>query len=193
MPRRDPVHMSAQRERILRAAIRCISDVGLERTSVARICKQAALSAGAIYKHFAGKEEIIAQALRFAATTDTMLPDGWPEFKAFVADIDDQMGFDVNTVMRARLQLFASSLRPGPLHDMLKPLLDESLLIAVRHLEGLEKAGRIRLKMTPLQTAMAISALADGLMWVGLASDRTPDAISRDIAAAMECLVDAPD
>ena len=60
MPKRDVAHMQGQRERILRAAIRCISELGLESASIAAIRKEAGLSAGAIYTHFGGKDEIIA-------------------------------------------------------------------------------------------------------------------------------------
>ena len=189
MPKRAPSHMLAQRERVLRATIRCISDVGLERTSVARICKEAGLSAGAIYKHFVGKDEIVAEALRFAAMTNAMLPNEWPRFKAAVAATDDQMGFDAPTAARAQLQLLASSMRPGPLHDMVRPMIEGTLSMIAEHLAGMERAGQIKLRLTPIQTAMCISALTDGLLWIGLAKDRALDDISADIAAGVECLV----
>lgn len=189
MPKRSPSHMLAQRERILRATIRCISDVGLERTSIARIRKEAGLSAGAIYKHFGGKDEIVAEALRFAAMTNAMLPDEWPKFKAAVAAAGDQMGFDAPTVARAQLQLLASSMRPGPLHDMVKPMIEGTLSMVAEHLAGMERSGQIRLKLTPIQTAMCISALTDGLLWIGLAEDRALDEISADIAASLDCLI----
>ena len=189
MPKRPPSYMLAQRERILRATIRCISDVGLERTSIAGIRKEAGLSAGAIYKHFSGKDEIVAQALRFAAMTDAMLPDDWPRFKAAVAAADDQMGFDAPTAMRAQLQLLASSMRPGPLHDLVKPMIEGTLSMVAEHLDAMEKAGQIKLKLSPIQTAMCISALTDGVLWIGLATDRALDDISADIAAGLDCLV----
>lgn len=189
MPKRSPSHMLSQRERILRATIHCIGDVGLERTSIARICKEAGLSAGAIYKHFSGKDEIVAQALRFAAMPSGMLPADWPGFKTSLAAIDDQMGFDAPTAVRAQLQLLASSMRPGPLHEMVKPMIEGTLSMAADHLAAMERAGQIRLKLSPVQTAMCISALTDGLLWIGLATDRAPDDISADIAAGLDCLI----
>ena len=47
MPKRDAAHMDAQREKIIRAAIECIGDKGIERTSISDICRKAELSAGA--------------------------------------------------------------------------------------------------------------------------------------------------
>lgn len=192
MPKRNPDHMTAQRERILRATIRCISEVGLERTSVARICRESGLSAGAIYTHFSGKEAIVAEALRHAAMTDAMLPDSWAALMAALAAPADQMDHDAATVVRARLQLFTSSVRPGPLHDMLKPQLEQTLALVADHLIGLQQAGQIRLRLTPMQTAMCLSALADGLMWIGLARDRTPAEIAEDVVAGLQCLVTLP-
>jgi AcrR family transcriptional regulator len=181
--------MAAQRERILRAAIRCVGNLGLERASVAEIRKEAGLSAGAIYKHFTNKEEIIAEALRFAAMTDDMLPLSWPELKTSLATFQGEMGFDPNTIIRARLQLFAASVRPGPLHDMLRPMIELTLSQATLHLMSMEAAGEIKLRLTPLQSAMAISAIADGLTWIGLATDRTTVEIAQDIEACLECLI----
>lgn len=189
MPKRAPSHMSAQRERILRATIQCIGDVGLERTSIARICKEAGLSAGALYKHFSGKEEIVTEALRFAAMTSAMLPNEWPQLKAAVAVAGDQMGFDAPTAVRAQLQLLASSMRPGSLHDTVKPMIDGALSMVAEHLADMERAGKITLKLTPVQTAMCISAVTDGLLWIGLATDRSLDDISSDIAAGLDCLI----
>lgn len=192
MPKRKPDHMAAQRERILRAAILCIADFGLEGTSIATIRNAAGLSTGAIYKHFSGKDEIIAEVLRFAAMTDAMLPESWPAFKASIASTEDDMGFEIATVLRARLQLFASTVRPGPLHDLLKPRVESALAMVAQRLAAMEASGAIELRMTPMQTAMCIAALADGLMQIGLASDRPLDSISGDIAAALECLLREP-
>lgn len=182
--------MQGQRERILRAAILCISNLGLERTSIAEIRKEVGLSAGAIYTHFANKDEIIAEALRFAAMSEAMLPDNWTDFKTSMVSDDEQMGFDVVTIARAKLQLFSGAVRAGPLQDMLRPLIDASLEIAVRHLETMQNAGKIKLRMSALQTAMSISALTDGLIWIGLADGRTWEEIAETITRGLDCLID---
>ena len=192
MPKRHVDHMKAQRERILRAAIGCMGDLGLERTSIATIRKQANLSTGAIYKHFSSKEEIITEALRFAAMKESMVPATWPELANDLARLDDEMGFDLAATARTNLQLLASGLKPGPIQDMLKPMMEGTLSFLAERLSTMEKAGQIRLIMTPLQTAMCITALADGLTWVGLACNRSRADISRDIAAGLEHLVGKP-
>jgi AcrR family transcriptional regulator len=59
MPKRDASYMEGQRKRILVAAHRCFRRDGLHRSSMADICAEAKLSMGAIYGHFASKEEIL--------------------------------------------------------------------------------------------------------------------------------------
>ncbi len=121
MPKRDAAHMGAQREKIIRAAIECIADKGIERSSISDICERAELSAGALYVHFSNKDEIIVAALHYGTLTETTLPDTWEEFKAMVSSLEDQLGLDITTVIRNRLHLHAESARPGKLHDLYKP------------------------------------------------------------------------
>jgi AcrR family transcriptional regulator len=190
MPKRTPDHMRAQRERILRATIRCIGDLGLDKTSIAAIRNEAELSTGAIYKHFSGKAEIVAAALEFAAMDQSDIPHEWPLLRDDMATLKEEHGFDVTTIAKTNLQLLGSSLQPGPLRDLLRPQMEHSLTILAERLAAMAQAGEIRLKMSPLRTAKCLAALADGLTWFGLASGRGPEAISEDIAAGLECLVE---
>lgn len=193
MPKRPPEHMEAQRERILRAALRCISDLGIERTSIAEIRKEAGLSAGALYTHFANKDAIVAAALSFASVKEAYLPETWPEFAAAVASMADGDGFDAAMIARVQLQVYATSIRPGPQHDLLKPLIDGALDLVVGHLQAMERAGHVRLRMDAVKTALAIGAIKDGMVWSGLALDRPVAEIEADIVAALACLIHPPE
>src|SRR5580704_10587829 len=59
MPKRDASYMDGQRKRIVVAAYRCFRRDGIHQSSMADICAEAKLSMGAIYGHFASKEEIL--------------------------------------------------------------------------------------------------------------------------------------
>jgi AcrR family transcriptional regulator len=59
MPKRDASYMEGQRKRIVVAAHRCFRRDGVHQASMADICAEAKLSMGAIYGHFASKEEIL--------------------------------------------------------------------------------------------------------------------------------------
>lgn len=59
MPIRSPEYMQQRRDHILDAALRCLQRQGLIDTSLTDICEEADISRGALYKHFASKDEIL--------------------------------------------------------------------------------------------------------------------------------------
>ena len=185
--------MAAQRTRILNATLRCISKLGIERASVTEIRREAGLSAGALYLHFANKDEIIIEALRSASVRETHLPETWPEFVAAIASMADEDAFDMPTIARSQLQVFALAIRPGPMRNLLAPLIADALDFVVQHLAAMQVAGQVKLRLSPRRTALAIGALKDGLVWSGLALDRPRHEIEADIVAATQCFVSAAD
>jgi AcrR family transcriptional regulator len=192
MPKRDAAHMDAQRERIVRATIECIGEKGIERTSIADICRKAELSAGALYVHFSNKDEIILAALRYGSMTAASLPDSWEGFKAMVSSLGDQMGFDITTVVRVRLHLHTESAHPGRLHDVYKPFLEEALGVLSAHLKRLAERGEIGLRMDPRRTALSISSFIDGILWNALATDRPLKETKAALAEGLEMFVTRP-
>lgn len=60
MPKLNPATQAARRSHILDAAEVCFARTGFHRTSMQDICKEAGVSAGAVYVYFASKEELIA-------------------------------------------------------------------------------------------------------------------------------------
>lgn len=58
MPKVTEQHRTARRNQIVDAALRCFSISGFQRTSMADIIAESGLSAGAIYGHFAGKQQL---------------------------------------------------------------------------------------------------------------------------------------
>lgn len=64
MPKVSDAHREARREEILAAALRVLSERGYRRTSMADVIAEAGLSAGAIYGHFEGKQELFLAVAR---------------------------------------------------------------------------------------------------------------------------------
>jgi AcrR family transcriptional regulator len=58
MPKVSEQHREARRDQIVDAALACFSAKGFQRTSMADIITESGLSAGAIYGHFAGKQQL---------------------------------------------------------------------------------------------------------------------------------------
>ncbi|MET8977299.1 TetR/AcrR family transcriptional regulator [Streptomyces sp. NPDC004539] len=59
MARVSQAHLDARRRQILEAAERCFARNGFHATSMQDVLKEADLSAGAVYRYFSGKEELI--------------------------------------------------------------------------------------------------------------------------------------
>jgi TetR/AcrR family transcriptional regulator, repressor for uid operon len=59
MPRVSVQHLAARRQQILDAALTCFDRSGFHRTSMQDIFGEAQLSAGAVYRYFASKEDIV--------------------------------------------------------------------------------------------------------------------------------------
>jgi AcrR family transcriptional regulator len=59
MPKLKPATQAARREAILDAALKCFARSGVHRTTIEDICRQAAISPGALYVYFGSKESLI--------------------------------------------------------------------------------------------------------------------------------------
>ena len=59
MPKVSSEQRQARRQQILDAAVRCFAREGFHRTTMPDIFAESGLSSGAVYGHFAGKEELI--------------------------------------------------------------------------------------------------------------------------------------
>ncbi|MBA2921005.1 TetR family transcriptional regulator [Sphingomonas sp. MAH-20] len=189
MPKRDPAHMSAQRERIIRATMECIAERGVEGSSIQHICRQAGLSVGAVYVHFRNKEEIVEAVLHYGSVKPEDLPDTWSAFKAMVVSFEPQMGFDIATVIRNRLHLHAECVRPGSLHDSFKPIVEHSMKVLAGAIQKMADNGSVRLKMSAYETALSISAFIDGMLWTALATDRPLEEFRPLLAAGLDVFV----
>lgn len=105
MPKVSAAHRAARREQILQAAMTRFAVGGFQATGMADVIAASGLSAGAVYRYFKSKDELIeaivdrvigaaaerfehllaedaaptpAEAVRFAATTVDELAAGWP-------------------------------------------------------------------------------------------------------------------
>ena len=59
VPKVSEAHLEARRQQILDAASACFARQGFHQTTMQDICREAELSPGAVYRYFAGKEDII--------------------------------------------------------------------------------------------------------------------------------------
>src|SRR5258708_10371771 len=83
MPRLTPRTRDARRQQILGAAQRCFTRNGFQATSMQDIFAESGLSAGSVYSHFTGKDEIITAIAydvtdKITATAGSPFPGGEP-------------------------------------------------------------------------------------------------------------------
>jgi AcrR family transcriptional regulator len=64
LPKVSDAHREARRDEILAATLRVLSERGYRRTSMADVIAETGLSAGAIYGHFEGKQELFLAVAR---------------------------------------------------------------------------------------------------------------------------------
>src|SRR3954447_19578969 len=81
MPRVTEQYRASRRAEIVAAAARLFSVNGFHATSMADIISESGLSAGAVYRYFRSKEELIGYVAETALSTadetfDTLLADG---------------------------------------------------------------------------------------------------------------------
>lgn len=84
MPRRSPEYMESQRLRFCEAAMACFSRNGVAATNLTDICDETGLSMGALYKHFASRDDLLEAILRLRLDYRNTLLRGetWAELRA---------------------------------------------------------------------------------------------------------------
>ncbi|MGA8116705.1 MAG: TetR/AcrR family transcriptional regulator [Actinocatenispora sp.] len=118
MPRVTEEHLTARRRQILDAARRCFHRSGFHRTSMQDILTESELSAGAVYRYFRGKNEImmaianevVTQVIADVSGTLTAdPPPAVPEaLRAVLTEVDRFLGPDGE--LRIAVQVWGESM-----------------------------------------------------------------------------------
>jgi AcrR family transcriptional regulator len=131
MPKVSEQHREKRRDQIVDAALRCFSRNGFERTSMADIIAESGLSAGAIYGHFDGKQEItLAVAKRILGNRmsefgarlhgDAELPPPSAMLRLMMTGLAGEVG-DVGVLV----QLWGEAVTVPDVSGMLRPIFDQ--------------------------------------------------------------------
>ncbi len=116
MPRVSEDHLEARRRQIIEAARGCFAANGFHATSMQDILRASGLSAGAVYRYFPGKEDIVAAIAREAVgtirasfeTDDDSLTIGDLVLRA-LHGVEDHMR--INDLGRLALQIWSEAAR----------------------------------------------------------------------------------
>ncbi|MFM9554333.1 MULTISPECIES: TetR/AcrR family transcriptional regulator [Streptomyces] len=176
MPRVSQERLDARRRQILDAAARCFARNGFHATSMQDVLKEADLSAGAVYRYFGGKEELIA------AIVATVLGEVREAFEEAAREgppppPDVLIGAALRRILhrqpslgeageslyaRLMVQVWAETLRNPELHAILADGFAQVRAAWIRIVEAYQDAGMMRADIPALSVARTMVALAQG-------------------------------
>jgi TetR/AcrR family transcriptional regulator, acrAB operon repressor len=183
----------ATRERIVGAAERLFAERGFSGVSMPAIAAAAGITAGAIYKHFEGKEELFFSVVRRAVeATPTANEAGDRAGPAALAQI--VAAYTTARLRRVRqlaVEIHYAAARNGKVRRLLRSSVDRDTGELALAITGAQRAGEIDASLDPQLVASSIMTLIMGLMH---AETLTPHLIGeaawRDcIAASVERLL----
>lgn len=170
MPRVSQQHLDDRREQILEAARRCFLREGFHTTSMQDIFTEAGLSAGAVYRYFPGKEQIVAAIAASVFDAFLELIAGTAERFRLpgLVDVVDELFDVIDRLQRERqipaiaLQVWAESLRD----PRLSRLFHEEMSGITVHLQELiersQRTGMVSDTLSPRALASSISMMMQG-------------------------------
>jgi len=164
MPRVSDEYMTRRREEILEAAKACFAREGFHATSMRDIYRECGLSAGAVYNHFASKEEIVralsetrlrdAQARREALE---LIEDPIEAMRLLAAGTREELVREQDLLMD--LQLAGEALRDESIAEVSRHTFDATLQTVVGLLGRAQRTGH-------LDASLDVDALARLLIGV---------------------------
>lgn len=125
-----PDHRTEQRQRILKAAADCFVRDGFHGSSMQKICAEAQMSPGALYRYFPSKESIIAAIVESERVERAQMFDslsGAPSLiEGLIACMSQMIGDDGTTCAKLGPEIMAESARNPKLQEMLAPFENET-------------------------------------------------------------------
>jgi TetR/AcrR family transcriptional regulator, repressor for uid operon len=187
VPKLKPETQQARREHILDAAERCIANAGFHRTTMQDICREAAISPGALYVYFDSKEALIAgiserDRQEFAERLEALA--GVPDFMQALRALGAQYFLEnASKDYRMSIDIGLEATRNPRVGEIFHRF-DRYIVDSFETLfKELKQAGRIAPALDIPTTVKAFMVVADGMFW-RRAVDRDFDA-ERMLPAAL--------
>jgi TetR/AcrR family transcriptional regulator, transcriptional repressor of aconitase len=168
MARVSQAHLDARRRQILDAARRCFARNGFHATSMQHVLREANLSAGAVYRYFKSKDEIIAaitsEALDQLTQTvedvlDTDSPPPLDEALGSLADALERLG-EERDFLKVAVQVWGEAVRSPALAERFVETFSGIRSSLARLVEVYQQRGEI----DPDVPAEDVAALLAGLL-----------------------------
>lgn len=169
MPKLKPDTQRARREHILDAAERCFARAGFHATTMQDICKEAGVSAGALYIYFAAKEALIAGICernraefhsRFAQTGTA------PDFLSALSALAEQ--YFVNEPRHKNLmcvEIGVESTRNAKVGEIYRSVDRDVQHSFAEHFARLKDEGLISPELDLASLVQVFTIIGDGMFW----------------------------
>jgi AcrR family transcriptional regulator len=165
-------HQDVRRRQILDAARRCFIDNGFHATSMQDILVEAGMSAGALYRYFKGKDDIIAAiaAEALAEVAAVFEPQGGIEPPDLDGIVDLLLAVDKPPLSGSResarllIQVWSEALRSPSLAVRLTEVMAEARRVIGGLVSAHQERGLLPTDVPAAHMAMALIAFVDGFL-----------------------------
>jgi TetR/AcrR family transcriptional regulator, transcriptional repressor of aconitase len=172
MPRVDDRYLASRRRQIMDAAIACFARDGFHRTTMADIVAETGLSAGAIYRYFPAKEDIVAAIAAEHHAREAAVLDGARAATGAGDVLRDLARVSLGRLAdpaeqrwrRVTVQLWAEALRDERVMGIVRSGLDEPLEIIAALLRRAQQDGSVPPGIDPDSAARVCAAIFQGLV-----------------------------
>ncbi|MDX2264949.1 MAG: TetR/AcrR family transcriptional regulator [Hyphomicrobiales bacterium] len=168
MPKLDEHTQQARRDHILDAAERCFVRSGFHRTTMQDICREAEISAGALYTYFASKEDLIAglceREARDFVVGFAMLADA-PDFLDALRQFAEHCINHPRHKLQMMIEIGAEALRNEKIAEIALAA-DKRIMDSFEELlRRVQAEGRIAPIADCAVVTRVMAAIGDGLFW----------------------------
>jgi AcrR family transcriptional regulator len=193
MPRVSDAHRERRREQILDAARRCFIRKGFHQSSMVDVFAEAGLSAGAVYRYFRSKDEIITAIAEEVVghVTDLLVPlveqEPTPTLDSVIRDgllsVDD-LAFGEYGFAQLAPQVWAEALRNDQLLGVIRSRYTVVREALSRLIVAEQKAGRVDVDAEPDDVAAVLFGSIIGYLLQRLLFGRLrPESYAAGLAA----------
>jgi AcrR family transcriptional regulator len=192
MPKVSEDHRAARRQQILDAAARCFARDGFHNTSVHDIVRESGISAGLVYRYFAGKEDMIVaivtewherrQAVVESSTVDfDQFADGYFGLLKGIGDPSARDG------LRLGVQVWAEAVRSPRIRELTRNGVDSPRGSAAARVRLAQSEGELPADLDPDALVRIFIAIYQGLaLQTVLDDDLDHDAFVRTLESLLD-------
>jgi TetR/AcrR family transcriptional regulator, repressor for uid operon len=193
MPRvRNEVNFQQKREQILAIATQCFIESGFHGTGMAKICKAADMSAGALYRYFPSKESMIEAIVEQEKADYVFFLERLKASENKAASLAEMMVEAVHSFAedRSYCQISVEILAEASRNPVVAALINNAYVELLSSLSDIvqegQAAGHIDTTLLPNSTARLLVAITDGLIGqFAVQTDLNTEAIAQNAKRAV--------